>query len=102
MNQGAIGIHDVDFHRSTVEPLASEVERVDVDCPIAPLHDSGDELLGMQGLVGAGQDLPHGAQVSARKPGHSSRVDVKLTEPQDARYSARERFIDLVRVVLIA
>src|SRR5258707_4900682 len=38
LDLGDIGIHDLDFHRSAPEPLASEVERIDVDRLIAALH----------------------------------------------------------------
>jgi len=60
-----MGIHNLDFHRSALQPLASEVERVDVDCSIPTLHYSGDELVGAQRFIDPREYLPHRLQIAA-------------------------------------
>jgi hypothetical protein len=88
LDLGDIGIHDLDFHRPAPEPLASEVERVGVDCPISALQHPSDELAGVQGVINSRQDLPHGLEIATGKPGHSSWVYVEFPEPTDSGQSA--------------
>jgi hypothetical protein len=65
LDLGNIGIHDFDFHGPAPEPLTSEVLRVDVDSPVPALHYSGDELVGMQRVINARQDLFDRPKVAA-------------------------------------
>src|SRR5437016_5068931 len=41
----SIGIHNLDFHRPAIEPLASEVDRINIDSPVAALHHPRNELV---------------------------------------------------------
>src|SRR2546422_9791883 len=43
-NHGSVGIHDLDFHGSTLQALASEVVRADFNSHVSSLHHPGDEL----------------------------------------------------------
>src|SRR2546422_4625388 len=45
VDHGSAGIHDLDFHGSTFQALASEVERVDADSRVLALHHPGDKLV---------------------------------------------------------
>ena len=89
MDHGSAGIHDVDFQRFTLQTIASEVERVDVNRPVSSLHHPGDELVGVQSVVLAGEDLFDRAAVTARKPGHPFRMDVDFPDPANARQALR-------------
>src|SRR5437899_5589598 len=51
LNLGSMGIHNLDFHRSTLQPLASEVVGIDIDCPVSSLHHPADELIGSLSLI---------------------------------------------------
>lgn len=99
---GVFGIRDTDFHGPALQPLASEVEGIDVDGPVPPLHDSGDELLGMERSIASRQNVPHGPEIAVREPRHPSRVHVQLPEPADPRRGAPQSTVDFVRVVLIS
>jgi hypothetical protein len=102
LNYRSIGFHDLELHDTALRALASEVVRIDVHAPISALHDPGDELLGVQGVVLPREDFPHGPQVALGKPSHAFWVDVKFTEPLDTRKSAPQGIKDLVRVIFVA
>ena len=92
----------MDSHRLALQPLAGEVERVNVDRPVLSLHHSRNELVGVQRIVIAGQDVPDRAVVAARKPGHAARMGVEFPDPANARHGASERLVNLIRMVVIS
>ncbi len=99
---GIFGIRYADFHSPALQALASEVEGIDVDGPLAALHDARDELVGMERSIGSRENLPHGPEVAVRQPRHPSRVHVYFTDPADAGQGAPQCAIDLVRVIFIS
>ena len=64
LDLGDIGIHELDFHRSAAEALASEVEGEYVDRPIAALHCPGNELVRVQRCIRPGQDVTHRPKIA--------------------------------------
>jgi hypothetical protein len=78
------------------------VEGIDVDGPIAPLHDARDELVGMDRFIGSRENLPHGPEIAVREPRHSSRMHVQLPEPTDTRQGTPKGAVDFVRVIRIS
>src|SRR5438552_3630787 len=85
VDHGSVGIHDEQFHVLALQALASEMERVNVNRPVSLLHHPGDELVGVQRVVIAGQDLFDRAAVATREPRHASRVNMELPKPANPR-----------------
>jgi len=52
--------------------------------------------------IGSHEDLPDGAEVTLREPGHPARVDVQFAEPPDARQGTPEGVVNRGGVVLVA
>jgi hypothetical protein len=75
---------------------------VDVHASVPALHDAGDERLGVQRVVLAGEDLADRPPVAVREPGHSPRMDVQLTKPLDAGKGVLQGLKNLVRVTFVA
>src|SRR5947209_4023641 len=98
VNYGSIGIYNEQFHSISLQALSSEVVRIDVDSRILALHHPGDELVRVQGVVVADQDLFDRAAVAARKPRHPFRMDVQLPEPPNFRHGASQRLVNGIRV----
>src|SRR3989449_813493 len=97
VDHGSIGIYNEQSHAITFQALASEVEGVDVYSRILALHHPGDELVGVQGVVIAGQNFPDRAPVAARKPRHASRVNMEFSDPANPRHGASERLVNGIR-----
>lgn len=78
------------------------MERVNIDCSVPALHYACDEFVRVQRFIDSGEYVPHRLKVAARKPRHSSWVNVEFAEPSDRRQSASQREINLVRMVVVA
>jgi len=60
----SLGARYPEFHVSSLHALASEVDRVQINRPIAPLHHAGDKFVSGSGAWHANQELPHGAAIT--------------------------------------
>lgn len=102
LNNWSVGLHDLKPHDISPQTLASEVIRVDVHAPVSPLHDAGDKLLGMQGVIRSRKDLAHGPQIATGKPSHPARMNVQLSEPFNAWKGALQGGKDFIRLILVS
>jgi hypothetical protein len=91
----------VKLHDIALQPLTGEVVRIDFHVSVSALHHSGDEFMGVECLVHAGENFLYRVVVTRRKPGHALGMDVEFTQPADSRQGAPKCFIDRVREIFI-
>ena len=65
------------------------------------LHDTSDHLFGWHLTFRARENRADRSMVPGRKPRHTGRMEVKFTQPTDARQDASQGGVDRTRVFII-